>query len=537
MPKQRVPLKLSTSITLMVSAIIASVLLVVFALFFVQMSREGQDQLQQKAIAIANTLALSSTVIDGLQRRDQSGAVQRFAEQVRHQNELLFVVVVDMQGIRYSHPKPWLIGKHFIGEDLAPALQGNVNSAINRGTLAPALRVFVPVYDEQRRQIGVVALGIALDTVQRVVAESRWIIYWTIAFAALVGSLGTFFLVSALKRIMLGFEPYEISNLFEQRNAMLQSIKEGVIAVDNDSRITIVNDEAKRLLRQSGPVENLLLDAASKHWPAQLHLAEVLASGKPLRDRQISFNGSELLTNTVPVIVNGQVTGAIATFRDKTEVSRLLQRLSGMAHYADALRVQSHEFMNKLHVILGMLHMRAYQQLENYIINTASNYQEEIGALLRKIHSPEVAGFFIGKISRAHEAGIELTIEETSLLPETDDAETTHVLISVLGNLIENAIDAIDGVEGHEIGLSFHHHDDQLHCIVSDDGPGIDPAIAAHIFEHGFSTKGTGRGIGLALIRSHLEKLGGGIDVESEPGELTQFFVHLPYQAKSETHD
>ncbi|MBS2694283.1 Spo0B domain-containing protein, partial [Salmonella enterica subsp. enterica serovar 1,4,[5],12:i:-] len=92
---------------------------------------------------------------------------------------------------------------------------------------------------------------------------------------------------------------------------------------------------------------------------------------------QISFNGSELLTNTVPVIVNGQVTGAIATFRDKTEVSRLLQRLSGMAHYADALRVQSHEFMNKLHVILGMLHMKAYQQLENYIINTASNYQEE----------------------------------------------------------------------------------------------------------------------------------------------------------------
>ena len=101
MPKQRVPLKLSTSITLMVSAIIASVLLVVFALFFVQMSREGQDQLQQKAIAVANTLALSSTVVDGLQRRDQSGAIQRFAEQVRHQNELLFVVVVDMQGIRY----------------------------------------------------------------------------------------------------------------------------------------------------------------------------------------------------------------------------------------------------------------------------------------------------------------------------------------------------------------------------------------------------------------------------------------------------
>jgi len=170
--------------------------------------------------------------------------------------------------------------------------------------------------------------------------------------------------------------------------------------------------------------------------------------------------------------------------------------------------------------------------LENYIINTASNYQEEIGALLRKIQSPEVAGFFIGKISRAHEAGIELTIDEASLLPETDDAETTHVLISVLGNLIENAIDAIDGVEGHEINLSFHHNEDRLHCIVSDDGPGIDPAIGARIFEQGFSTKGPGRGIGLALIRSSLEKLGGSIDFDSEPGELTQFFVHIPYRAK-----
>ncbi|HDJ1441409.1 TPA: two-component system sensor histidine kinase DcuS [Serratia rubidaea] len=533
MSQPRLPLKLSTSVTLMVSAIIASVLMVVYALFFVQMNHEGQSQLQRKAMAIAETLALSDTIVDGLQSRRQDGAIQRFAEQVRQHNELLFVVVLDMDGIRYSHPKPELIGHHFIGNDLAPALRGQLNSAINRGALAPALRVFVPVYDARHRQIGVVALGIALDTVERVIDESRWIIYWTLAFAALVGSLGTFCLVKALKRIMLGFEPYEISNLFEQRNAMLQSIKEGVIAVDNQSRISIVNDEAKRLLRQSGPFENLLLDAASKHWPAQLHLAEVLESGKPRRDRQIAFNGSELLVNTVPVIVQGQVVGAIATFRDKTEISQLLQRLSGMTQYADALRVQSHEFMNKLHVILGMLHMKAYQQLENYVINTASTYQEEIGTLLRRVKSPEVAGFFIAKINRAQEAGIDLVIDEDSLLPETADAETTHVLISVLGNLIENAIEAIDGEEGHEITLSFHHNDNHLHCIVSDDGPGIDPIIGSRIFEQGFSTKGSGRGIGLALILSHLQKLGGSIDFDSEPGELTQFYVHIPYQAKS----
>lgn len=269
------------------------------------MSREGQDQLQQKAIAVANTLALSSTVVDGLQRRDQSGAIQRFAEQVRHQNELLFVVVVDMQGIRYSHPKPRLIGKHFIGDDLAPALQAT--------STAPSTAARWP------RRCGCSCRCMTRRNSKSAWwrSASRWIPcsgWWRKAAGSSIGpspsprwsAARTFFPGSALKRIMLGFEPYEISNLFEQRNAMLQSIKEGVIAVDNESRITIVNDEAKRLLRQSGPVENLLLEAASKHWPAQLHLAEVLGSGKPLRDRQINFNGSELLTNTVPVIVNGR---------------------------------------------------------------------------------------------------------------------------------------------------------------------------------------------------------------------------------------
>jgi two-component system sensor histidine kinase DcuS len=105
-------------------------------------------------------------------------------------------------------------------------------------------------------------------------------------------------------------------------------------------------------------------------------------------------------------------------------------------------------------------------------------------------------------------------------------------LISVLGNLIENAIEAIDGAEGHEINLSFHQHENNLHCTVSDDGPGIKPAIAEQVFTAGFSTKGTERGIGLALIRSSLEKLGGSIEFESEPGELTQFFVRIPYPLK-----
>ena len=177
---------------------------------------------------------------------------------------------------------------------------------------------------------------------------------------------------------------------------------------------------------------------------------------------------------------NGVIIGAISTFRDKTEVRKLMQRLDGLVNYADALRERSHEFMNKLHVILGLLHLKSYKQLEDYILKTANNYQEEIGSLLGKIKSPVIAGFLISKINRATDLG--------------------HTLI--------------------------------LNSEVNDDGPGIAPDKIDHIFDKGVSTKGSERGVGLALVKQQVENLGGSIAVESEPGIFTQFFVQIPWDGE-----
>ncbi|WP_192458561.1 sensor histidine kinase [Musicola keenii] len=537
MGKKKVPLKLGTSIILMVSAVIGSVLLVVYALLFFRISELTETHLKARAFAIARTVAMAPVVINDLKDIGDPMRVQRFSEEVRRRNHLLFVIVTDMDGIRHSHPEPDLIGRHFIGDDLYPALLGLENTAVNRGVLDPALRVFTPVLDENGKQIGVVAVGISLSSVQSVIDENRWIIPWTILFGALVGLLGTYFLVKALKRIMLGFEPFEISNLFEQRNAMLKQIKEGVVAVDTDLRITIINDEAKRLFNQHDGGERLAIGKDISHWPALMNLEKVVKAGNPQQDEEINFNGNLLLTNTVPVVVNGDIIGAIATFRDKTEVGQLIQRLTGISYYADALRAQSHEFMNKLHVILGMLHLKYYPQLEEYILKTANNYQTEIGSIIRKVKSPVIAGFLLGKINRARDLGITLSISEDSLLPDTDDAQVTNELITVLGNLIENAMDAMAGLENREIVVTFHHRNNCLHCSVSDDGPGIPLDVQQHIYQEGFSTKGSGRGIGLHLTKQSLEKIGGTIDFESEPDVYTQFFVIIPYQARQFDHD
>nr|BES07213.1 sensor histidine kinase [Escherichia fergusonii] len=522
-------MKLGTTVMLMVSAVLFSVLLVVHLIYFSQISDMTRDALTDKALAVARSLAHSPEIRNGLQKSPTESGIQTFAEAVRKRNDLLFIVVTDMQGLRHSHPEAQRIGQPFKGDDILLALKGQENVDVNRGFLAQALRVFTPVYDENHRQIGVVAIGMELSRVAEQINNSRWSIIWSILFGMLVGLIGSLVLVKVLKRILFGLEPYEISALFEQRQAMLQSMKEGVIAVNHKGEVTLINDAAQQLLNYHTSQDDAHLSTLSHAWAQVVDLSDVLRDGISRRDEEKTVKDRLLLINTVPIRIDGEIIGAISTFRDKTEVRQLMQRLDGLVNYADALRERSHEFMNKLHVILGLLHLKCYQQLEEYILKTANNYQEEIGSLLGKIKPPEIAGFLISKISRTTDAGHSLIISNESLVPDTASEEQKAVLITVLGNLIENALEASGSQKGGEISVALHYRHGWLHCEVSDDGPGITADRINHIFEKGISTKGSERGVGLALVKQQVEGLGGSITVESEPGVFTQFFVQIPW--------
>ncbi|EPQ5773036.1 sensor histidine kinase [Escherichia coli] len=526
------PMKLSTTVILMVSAVLFSVLLVVHLIYFSQISDMTRDGLANKALAVARTLADSPEIRQGLQKKPQESGIQVIAEAVRKRNDLLFIVVTDMQSLRYSHPEAQRIGQPFKGDDILKALNGEENVAINRGFLAQALRVFTPIYDENHKQIGVVAIGLELSRVTQQINDSRWSIIWSVLFGMLVGLIGTCILVNVLKKILFGLEPYEISTLFEQRQAMLQSIKEGVVAVDDRGEVTLINDAAQELLNYRKSQDDEKLSTLSHSWSQVVDVSEVLRDGTPRRDEEITIKDRLLLINTVPVRSNGVIIGAISTFRDKTEVRKLMQRLDGLVNYADALRERSHEFMNKLHVILGLLHLKSYKQLEDYILKTANNYQEEIGSLLGKIKSPVIAGFLISKINRATDLGHTLILNSESQLPDSGSEDQVATLITTLGNLIENALEALGPEPGGEISVTLHYRHGWLHCEVNDDGPGIAPDKIDHIFDKGVSTKGSERGVGLALVKQQVENLGGSIAVESEPGIFTQFFVQIPWDGE-----
>lgn len=521
-------MKLSTLVTLMLCSVIGSVLLVVYALYFVQIANVTREGVKDTAMAVARTLADEPEIKRALSMPVGSQTVQDLAQAVQRRNDLLFVVVTDMDGIRLSHREASEVGKHFIGDDLIPALHGRENVSVNHGVLAEALRVFTPVFDARHQQIGVVAIGISLSKVDKQISHSRWGLLLTMLFSAMVGSLGIWALVRVLKRILFGLEPYEISTLFEQRQAMLQSLKEGVIAVDREGNITLANQAARQMLLST----NNHGTRDIRHTPLFADLQTVLQSGQPLSDQEIGCNGHLLLCNSVPVRGQDGVIGAVSTFRDKTEISQLLQRLDGMVNYVDALRTHSHEFMNKLHVILGLLNMKRYDTLEEYVLQTAEGYQNDIGTLQHQIQTPVVAGFLLGKINRAREAGVILTLANESLVPDNPNQQQVTALVTILGNLIENALDAMTDQSDGEIGLLLHYQNGWLSAEVSDDGPGISPEHIDAIFHKGYSTKGENRGVGLFLARQQCENLGGSITVESEPGVFTQFFVQLPWDSE-----
>ncbi|WP_286155050.1 DcuS/MalK family sensor histidine kinase [Bacillus sp. FJAT-27264] len=523
-----------TTIAIMVSAVVFLVLIELYIIFSNHILPQTREALEGKALSIAHTVALTPLVYKGLEE-GVSKDIQAYTGRISRRNDSLFVVVMDMNSIRYSHPNPGLIGQPFVGGGQGLAMKGEDSISVGWGTMGKSLRAFVPVYNDKGHQVGVVVVGFSMKRVHDIIKKNEWTIILILLSGALIGTLGAIVLGKRIKKMMFGMEPSEISRLLEERSAMLQSAREGIIAIDAKARITLINVEAERLLAAAGITGKALESYIDDYWPA-LRLDKVLNSGDVKLDEEIDLNGISLLANSLPIRVGGEIVGAIVTFRDMTEITQLAAQLSGISVYADALRAGAHEFMNKLHVILGMTHMGMYDELQQYISGTVSNYQSEIGSITRAIKDPVMAGFLLGKLSRAREDGINLVLEEDSYLPESAQVEVTHELITIAGNLLDNAMDALSDMtsEDNEIRLAFHYDEGRLICRVKDNGPGIPEALQKNIYTQGFSTKGENRGMGLYLVRRSVNKLNGHLQLLPGHGPGTVFVVNVPYLTKGD---
>ncbi|MBN2910051.1 two-component system sensor histidine kinase DcuS [Polycladomyces sp. WAk] len=512
-----------------VCSVVIAALTVTGLLIAKEIARQTEKNLAGKAMNIAQMVARSELVIEALEgKRDEAG-IQSFADGIRRATNVRFIVVMDMHHIRKSHPDPTKIGKRFAGGDENEAMRGKTYTSIAEGTLGRSLRAFAPVRNSRGKQIGVVSVGILLNQVEEAVTQSTRIVYIGIGFGVLVGILGALVLARKIKNVLFGLEPHQIANLYQERNAMLESVREGIVAVNRDGRIVVANSEAMRMFHRAGIDEDPIGKQIEDFLPTS-RLMHVLESGTPEYDQEHALNGMTLVVNRVPVKVGQEVVGAIATFRDKTELKQLAEQLTGVKLYAEALRVKTHEFMNQLHVVLGMVQIGEYEKLSSYIQQITHHYQMEIGSVSRLVKDPVLAGFLLSKFSSARERGVNLHIQGEGVWPSLRP-ELTEELITIFGNLIDNGIDAVEESQTKEIHVSLSFDGNVLSLTVRDSGQGIPEELHEKVFEKGFSTKGKDRGYGLFLVRQSIARLGGRLSMTSN-NEGTIVTVHLPYEEK-----
>jgi sensor histidine kinase regulating citrate/malate metabolism len=485
----------------------------------------------KKLLSIARMMAADPRIATAFTLPEPALAIQPVAEEIRRITQTSFVVVFNMDTIRYSHPFPDRLGKPFVGGDEKRALAGETYVSQAKGTLGISQRAFAPIFDSGRRQLGVVSVGLLLTEVRQRQQQAVFTLYVMAFVGILMGLAGAVILSRNIKKAIFGLEPYQIGALLEERNVIFSSIKEGVIAIDRKERIIFINESARLLLSLPDLVEG---SRVADIIP-QTRLPDVVRTGEAVYDEEWISNGTILLVNRIPLRTRGEVIGAVATFRDMSEIRKLAEELIQVRQYTDALRREHHEHLNRLHVIAGLLQLKRYREAVRYIVSTVSRKQAMADFLRRRVRTPAVSGLLLSKLEQAQKAGIGMVIAPDSDLPVLAPY-AAGAIITLLGNLIENAIESLMAAATPDgrIEVSLRAEGDRVDLQVRDNGRGFPPDLRERIFEKGFTTKKTPKnmGIGLYLVQSTVGQFRGTCEVTLEGG--VTFRVTLPLEALRE---
>ncbi|KJR46580.1 sensor histidine kinase [Desulfosporosinus sp. I2] len=510
------PMSLRAKINWLVFLDIFIVLVLVLTVFSYIIVKIQFDEIGQRALTLAKVVADIPAIALALEKEsDPSLIIQPLVEKIRAQTGAEFIVVGNMNLIRYSHPNPQNIGQIMVGDDNQKVLLGEYSITQAVGTLGLSVRGKAPIFGMDHGQRGVVSVGFLVDNIWQGIFSYLIIIAGIGLVGLAIGHLGAYLLSGHIKKQIFNMEPFEIAFLTQEQASILESIREGVVAVDIEGKITTCNQEAKRLLELDSS-ENVLGKPVSTVI-ANSRLPEVLASGISHFDQPMIIGNSLVIVNRLPVILRGKVIGAVSSFRDKMQLDQIDQRLADVGRYVDALRSQRHEFMNKLHTISGLITIQEYDLARQLIDRVNNEQQQVLDFFLANIRDSAVVGILLGKMHRAKELGVQLIINDHSRLQ--DQCSHRDLVLTILGNAIENSFEAFTDwnvkTRNPVITVYINDQSKQLIIKVIDSGPGISPEIKEHIFENGVSTKGTDRGFGLALLSGRIAYIGGALTVES----------------------
>lgn len=403
--KFNLKLKMITSISLLIIGI-----LFIFVLLLNHfISQTIEEQVGKRALNLAQSVAMIPDVKQALLSDTPSTTIQTIVTSIQKDTGAEFIVVGNLQEIRYTHPNTNLIGKKMIGGDNKRALTlGESYISKKEGTLGLSIRGKVPVYSDGEI-IGVVSVGFLNENVQEIIGNQSKTIWYTFGIIVLIGVIGAIYISSYIKKLLFYMEPEEISYLYLQNEAMLQSIGEGIVAINRNGMITNINLAASKIISKQ----------KDQNQYVGMSIKSVMPSFNDFEDRytnrEMILGDNVVLVNQTPLYQESQLTGVLFTFRKKNELQQITEELSRIKQYADAQRAQTHEHSNRLHIILGLLLNNQKKEAIDFIKKETNLQQKQLELITEKVSDPLIHALLQGKFNQASERGITLTIHPDKL--------------------------------------------------------------------------------------------------------------------------
>lgn len=511
--------------------IIAFSLLIAGVFILGSIVNSKEKELQEQSMLVARTVATLPEIEDTLHNENnlsieaQARRINQTVEQLRTVNSADYIVIMNMDHVRLSHPLTSKLGTVSTTPDEEAAYSEHYYTSKAKGEVGVMVRAFVPIMNTKHQQIGVAVVGYRLPSVLEVLGGMKWEIALALTLSTAFGLWGALILSRRVKKQMLDYEPHEIAKLYTERIETFNAMHEGIIAIDKEFTVTIFNPKARQIL---GIGEQNLLGKKIYDILPDTRLPEILDFNQPIYNKELHINQHTILSNRVPIEVDGETVGAIAIFQDRTEVKKLAEELTGVKEFVQALRIQNHEHKNKLHTISGLLQLGHHQEAMDYIVEVQTTQEETTNFLNQRIQNQNIAGLVLSKINRGKELGIDVMMDEHSTLERLPEKLDFHDFVVVFGNLVENAFDALQltSSSSKEIFISIDQNDETLSILVEDNGVGMTDEQIQKIFDNGFTTKNSANhGIGLYLISDILNKTNGSIDITSSLNEGTSILV------------
>ncbi|SDX05695.1 two-component system, CitB family, sensor kinase [Marininema mesophilum] len=525
--------KLESKMVAWTSLLIFMVVLMIGTYVYSILVTTIENQVGKRALSVAQVVAEMPEIKEAFSQKQPWRIIQPIAEKIRKQTGAKYIVVGNRQGVRYSHPLAERIGKKMVGGDNSPALQGKSYISKATGSLGPALRGKVPIKNQQGHIIGIVSVGFLSHDIDEIILDNLADILMILLIIFLLGTLCAFFIAKYIKQLIFGLEPNEISALFRERNAVLESVREGIISINPIGKITMINQVAMDIL-EIPPHQSVLGESIQSILPNTRMLHVLAKKGEPELDREMRIHDKEIIVNRLPIIDQNRILGVVSSFRLKSELDQLNLQLSQVKQYVEALRAQTHEYKNTLYTISGLIQLESYQEALHLIHEESTSHQDHIGWVMDHFADPWLGAILIGFYNRARELKVNLVIDKKSRLSHLPSSLPSSSLVTILGNLITNALEAVQNqiTPKPQVNLSIFEETDQLTFIVADNGKGIPNDDIKRIYHSGFTTKQTDphttRGYGLSNVLQLVQEQQGSINVDKSSLSGACFTVTLP---------